>query len=136
MAQFETHLTGSFAQLLDYIDQSVLGGSVSASREGGSDLICGDVRCVTRVYERYSYLGGNRLIAPDALMVAGGRAAALGVHKYSLRPESPAIGMGDASMFSATDLDYAGNLRLREGRLDPGCFECWLNITGTRIIFR
>ena len=53
MAQFETHLTGSFAQLLDYIDQSVLGGSVSASREGGSDLICGDVRCVTRVYERY-----------------------------------------------------------------------------------
>ena len=61
MAQFETHLTGSFAQLLDYIDQSVLGGSVSASREGGSDLICGDVRCVTRVYERYSYLGGNRL---------------------------------------------------------------------------
>ena len=81
-------------------------------------------------------LGGNKVIAPDALMVAGGRAAALGVHKYSLRPESPAIGMGDASMFSATDLDYAGNLRLREGRLDPGCFECWLNILGTRIIFR
>ena len=82
-------------------------------------------------------LGGNKVIAPDKLLVAGAaRAAALGVHRYSLRPESPALGMGDARMFTATDLDYAGNLRLREGRLDPGCFECWLNITGTRIIFR
>ena len=61
MAQFETHLTGSFDQLLDYIDQSVLGGSVSASCEGGSDMHCGDARCATRVYERYSLLGGNRL---------------------------------------------------------------------------
>lgn len=81
-------------------------------------------------------LGGNKTIAPSSLLVAGSRAGSLGVHKYALRPESPAIGMGDASMFAATDLDYAGNLRLREGRLDPGCFECWLNIQGTYIIVR
>ena len=66
--------------------------------------------------------------------MGGRRAAALGVHKYALRPESPAIGMGDASMFTAADLDYAGKLRLRDGRLDPGCFECWLNVLGTTVI--
>ena len=81
-------------------------------------------------------LGGNKVIAPNALLVAGTRAAALGVHKYSLRAESPAIGMGDASMFTAADLDYAGKLRLRDGRLDPGCFECWLNVLGTTVIIR
>ena len=81
-------------------------------------------------------LGGNKVIAPNALLVAGTRAAALGVHKYALRPESPAIGMGDASMFTAADLDYAGNFRLRDGRLDPGCFECWLNVLGTTVIIR
>ena len=61
MASFEIHMTGGIDQLLLYIDQAVLNGSVSASLEGGSDMRCGDVRCVTRVYERYSMWGGNRL---------------------------------------------------------------------------
>ena len=61
MAQYTNHFTGSFDKLLSYIDESVLNGSASASREGGSDFTCGDVRCATRVYERYSYMGGNRL---------------------------------------------------------------------------
>ena len=43
---------------------------------------------------------------------------------------------GSAHEYTAAYLDYAGNLRLREGRLDPGCFECWLNTIGTRVIFR
>lgn len=81
-------------------------------------------------------LGGNKVVPPDRLLVAGARAAALGVHKYSLRAESPAIGMGDARMFTAADLDYAGKPRLRDGRLDPGCFECWLNVLGTTLIIR
>ena len=61
MAQYDTHYTGGFDQLVRFIDQAALSGSVSASREGGSDMRCGDARCATRVYERYSYLGGNRL---------------------------------------------------------------------------
>jgi hypothetical protein len=61
MAQYANHFTGSFEQLLDYIEESVLNGSASASNEGGSDFSCGDVRCVTRVYERYSFWGDNRL---------------------------------------------------------------------------
>ena len=81
-------------------------------------------------------LGGNKIVEPEKLLVADTKAAMLGVHKYALRPESPAIGMGDASMFAATDLDYAGNLRLRDGRLDPGCFECWLNIKGTLLVVK
>ncbi len=81
-------------------------------------------------------LGGNKVVAPGKLLVVGARAAALGAHKYSLRAESPAIGIGDASMFAADDLDYAGNLRLRDGRLDPGCFECWLDPLGTAMFIR
>ncbi len=61
MAQFSTHMTGSFDALLRYIDQNVMIGSFSASQEGGSDMQCGDVRCAVRVYERYSFVGGNRL---------------------------------------------------------------------------
>ena len=61
MAQYERHFTGSFQRLLVYLEQEVLNGSVTASREGGTDMTCGDVRCAVMVYERYSYLGNNRL---------------------------------------------------------------------------
>lgn len=61
MAQYETHLTGDFSALLSHIERSVVGGSISASREGGSLFEAAGVRCAVRVYERYSYLGGNRL---------------------------------------------------------------------------
>ena len=81
-------------------------------------------------------LGGNRLVSARDLKMAGDKAAQLGVDKYSLRPESPVLGMGDASMFAATDTDLVGNLRLRNGKLDPGCFQCWLNILGTYLIVR
>lgn len=81
-------------------------------------------------------LGGNKVIAPDDLKVAGEKAVKLGVHKYALRPGSPAIGVGDARMFTDADLDYIGNPRLRDGRLDPGCFECWLNPLGMVISFK
>ena len=61
MAQYTQHFYADFNGLLRHIEESVLNGSISASKEGGSDFSCGDVRCVTRVYERYSYLGSNRL---------------------------------------------------------------------------
>ena len=61
MAQYTNHFNVNFDRLLRYIEESVLHGSVSASKEGGSDFEYGDVRCATRVYERYSWSGGNRL---------------------------------------------------------------------------
>ena len=36
-------------------------GRVSASREGGASFEEGGMRCAVRVFERYSYLGNNRL---------------------------------------------------------------------------
>ena len=61
MAQYTKQFTGSFDRLLDYIDHSVMQGSVSASQEGGSNAELNGVRCAVRVYERYSVLGENRL---------------------------------------------------------------------------
>lgn len=71
MAQFETSLTGDFYALLHHIESSVIGGSVSASREGGSTFEKDGVRCAVRVYERYSYWGKNRLTLTVAIFGKG-----------------------------------------------------------------
>ncbi len=61
MAKFERRLTGDFDYVLDRLDRGILEGSMSASFEDGSDFRTGEVRCAVRVYERYSYAGGNRV---------------------------------------------------------------------------
>lgn len=61
MAKCEYHLQGSFDGWLDRLDQGILGGSLSASFEDGSQYCIGDVRVAVRVYERYSMLGNNRV---------------------------------------------------------------------------
>ena len=61
MAKFESRLKGNFDELLRRLDDGILGGSVSAHLEDGSDYVNGDVRCAVRVYERYSMIGGNRV---------------------------------------------------------------------------
>ena len=61
MAKYECHLTGEFDHVLDYLDTGILQGSDSASYEDGSDYAQGDFRCAVRVYERYSFSGGNRV---------------------------------------------------------------------------
>ncbi len=86
--------------------------------------------------DTWTDLGGNMVVSAKNLKMAGALAESLGVDKYALRAESPVLGMGDASMFTAADADLAGNLRLRDGRLDPGCFQCWLNLSGTFMLFR
>ena len=61
VAKFEKHLTGNFDELLELVTDGVLNGSMSASYENGSDWTNGTVRCAVRVFERYSYMGGNRV---------------------------------------------------------------------------
>lgn len=62
MAKLERrNLTGSFDALLRQIEQHILGSSISASLEDSSDFSAGNARCSVRVFERYSYLGNNRL---------------------------------------------------------------------------
>lgn len=63
MAKYETRLTGSFDEWLHRIENGILGGSVSASLEDGSDFYSpdGKTRCSVRVFERYSMAGSNRV---------------------------------------------------------------------------
>jgi len=43
---------------------------------------------------------------------------------YTLRKRSPCINAGDTTGFTQTDVDLAGNLRVRNGQVDLGCYEC------------
>ena len=61
MAKLERKLTGKFETVLTYLHDEILKGSVTASYEDGSDYANGETHCAVRVYERYSYLGGNRV---------------------------------------------------------------------------
>ena len=48
----------------------------------------------------------------------------------ALTAGSPLRGKGADVGFTAEDLDLAGRPRLRDGKLDLGCYECWLNPGG------
>lgn len=69
MAKYVKQVTGDFDAILEHLHQAVLGGSMSASYEDGSDYSQGDFRCAVRVYERYSWTGGNRVSM--SLILAG-----------------------------------------------------------------
>ena len=61
MAKLQTEIRGDFREILVRIEQGILHGSVSASLEDGSDFTEGPARVSVRVFERYSYLGNNRV---------------------------------------------------------------------------
>ena len=61
MAKLERKLSGDFNQLIKKIETGILNGSMSASLEDSSDFYSGEARCSVRVFERYSYAGGNRV---------------------------------------------------------------------------
>ena len=61
MAKYETRLRGDFDETLRYLHDGILDKSASASYEDESCVQCAGVRCCVRVYERYSWSGGNRL---------------------------------------------------------------------------
>ena len=61
MAILEKTVKGSFNEILSRIENGIVNGSVSASLEDRSDFRIGDVRCSVRVFERYSFMGNNRV---------------------------------------------------------------------------
>lgn len=61
MAKLERTLNGDYNSILKRITDGIMGGSVSASLEDFSDFRSGVARCSVRVFERYSYAGGNRV---------------------------------------------------------------------------
>jgi len=71
MAKYERRLTGNFDTLLNTLHTEILSGSISASFQGGSDYATDGVRCAVRVYERYSWVGSNRLAANITLVGQG-----------------------------------------------------------------
>ena len=61
MAKLEQHINGDFDRILDYLHEGILNASSSATFEDESYVQYAGVRCCVRVYERYSWLGGNRV---------------------------------------------------------------------------
>jgi len=72
MAKHESRFQGDFDELLNRINTEILKGSISASFEDGSDYRNGEFRCAVRVYERYSWMGGNR-VSLNITLVGKGR---------------------------------------------------------------
>jgi hypothetical protein len=61
MAKLETTLQGNFDEILTHIQKGIMGGSISATLEDASDFSDGYTRCSVRVFERYSWIGSNRV---------------------------------------------------------------------------
>lgn len=62
MAKLEKTLSGNFDAILKKIENGVQEASVSATLEESCDWRGSDgSRCSVRVFERYSYFGGNRV---------------------------------------------------------------------------
>jgi len=61
MAKMERTLQGDFNEILRRIENGIIKGSVSASLEDSSDFSDGSSRCAVRVFERFSWLGSNRV---------------------------------------------------------------------------
>ena len=71
MAKFTHVIHGDFDHILNRIEKGVLDASVSATLEDGWDVREGNSRCSVRVFERYSYAGGNRVSMNVTLFQAG-----------------------------------------------------------------
>ncbi len=61
MAKLEERLSGEFEQTLKAIESGIIGSSATATLEASSDFISGTARCSVRVFERWSYMGSNRV---------------------------------------------------------------------------
>ena len=61
MAKLEATLHGDFQAIVSDLENAVMQGSVSASKEDSVLYDKNGVRCYAGVFERYSYTGGNRV---------------------------------------------------------------------------
>lgn len=72
MAKLDRDVSGSFDEVLSRLTNGILSGSVSATLEDGADYVFTDGRVAVRVFERYSYMGGNRLTMTLVVSEKGG----------------------------------------------------------------
>ncbi len=73
MAKREWHLHGDFRGLLLSIEEGIMRGSVSASLEDFSDYTADGIQVAVRVFERYSWLGSNRVSLSVTVVAHGER---------------------------------------------------------------
>lgn len=71
MAKLVKTVSGSFSQVLQKVENAVMNGSVSATLEDSADFRGENSRCSVRVFERYSYFGGNRVSMNVTLYQSG-----------------------------------------------------------------
>lgn len=71
MAKLEETRYEDFDRLLQRLEQGILEGSLSASLEDASDFRSGSARCSVRVFERFSYIGNNRVSLTLTLFQSG-----------------------------------------------------------------
>lgn len=62
----------NFDEVLQRIEDGILDGSISASLEESCDYNTSAARCAVRVFERYSYAGGNRVSLSVTLFESDG----------------------------------------------------------------
>lgn len=79
MAKLEKVLTGNFDEILERIENGILNGSMSASLEEASDFTLGNARCSVRVFERFSYMGSNRVSLNVTLFQSDGKILLSGI---------------------------------------------------------
>ena len=70
MAKLEKTLNEPFDSVLRRVEEAVM-QSISATLEDSCDWRTADARCAVRVYERYSYMGGNRVSMNVTLFQSG-----------------------------------------------------------------
>lgn len=71
MAKLEKTLYEDFDGLVARISDGIINGSFSASLEDSSDFRSSEARCSVLVFERYSYMGGNRVSLNVTLFKSG-----------------------------------------------------------------
>ena len=73
MAKLERMVQGSFDTVVEQLTRGILDGSISASLEDQVNYVFADGRVAVRVFERFSYLGGNRLTMTLIVAEHGGQ---------------------------------------------------------------
>lgn len=79
MAKYERHLTGDFHALLAAVEEGILRGSISASLEDQSNYEAEGVQIAVRVFERFSWIGSNRVSLSLTLAGHGGQVFVSGI---------------------------------------------------------
>ena len=61
MAKLVKEINAEFYGVLNTIEQGIQDSSISSTLEDSCDFKSGNSKCSVRVFERYSYMGGNRV---------------------------------------------------------------------------